>query len=74
MATNKDLKRWYDMADHCKRGYVCYQEDNKSKYDLIELGFNRGVYGWNWTAYLDPTTYTLYVSDYRNVPGYIKEK
>ena len=74
MATIKELKRWYDMAEHCKRGYCCYQDSGKSKYDMIELGYNRGVYGWNWTAYFDPETSTLYISNYRNVPAYIKEK
>ena len=46
----------------------------KSKYDLLKLGSNSGVYGWNWSAYLDPETNTLYISCYRNVPAYIREK
>ena len=58
--TVKDLKRAYDWVDHCKVGYCCYQDAGVSKYDLIELGYNSGVYGWNWTAYLDPKTSTLY--------------
>ena len=72
--TIKDLRAAYDRCDHCKVGYCCYQDAGVSKYDLIELGYNSGVYGWNWTAYLDPKTSTLYVSCYRNVPAYIKEK
>ena len=74
MATIKDLKRWYESATHCKTGYCCYQDDGKSKWDMVELGYNRGVYGWNWTAYLDTATDTLYVNSYRNVPNYIREK
>lgn len=53
MATRKDLVRWYDSFEHCKVGYCCVQDAGKSKYDLVELGYNRGVYGWNWTAYAD---------------------
>lgn len=74
MSTIKDLKRWYDFADHCVIGYGCYQASEKSKYDLLKLGSNSGVYGWNWTAYLDTDTNTLYVSNYRNVPSYIRNK
>lgn len=74
MATIKDLKRWYDVTTHCKTGYCCEQESGKSKWDLLKLGSNAGYYGWNWTAYLDTETDTLYVSYYRNVPAYIMEK
>lgn len=74
MATNRDLKRWYDMSEHCKRGYCCEQDASTPKHKLIELGYNRGVYGWNWTAYLETSTNTLYISNYRNVPAYIAEK
>lgn len=74
MANREDLRRWYDITTHCKVGYCCYQEDNVSKYDCIELGYNSGVYGWNWTAYLYTPTDTLYISCYRNVPNYIREK
>lgn len=72
--TRQDLRRLYDNFDHCKVGYCCYQDDNKSKMDLFEFGYNCGVYGWNWTVYADLNTSTLYVSCYRNVPAYIKEK
>lgn len=72
--TVKELYNIYLQCEHCKRGYCCEQEAGKSKYDLKKIGSNAGVYGWNWTAYLDPETDTLYISNYRNVPGYIKEK
>lgn len=42
--------------------------------ELKELGYNSGVYGWNWTVYADLETDTIYVSYYRNVPSYIREK
>ena len=74
MATRKDLVRWYNSCEHCKIGYCCVQDSGKSKYDLVELGYNRGLYGWNWTAYADTETSTLYIDCYRNVPNYIREK
>jgi hypothetical protein len=74
MSTREDLRRWYNSVAHCKTGYCCYQDAGKSKYDLVELGYNAGLYGWNWTAYLDSKSNTLYVSYYRNVPSYIREK
>lgn len=74
MATNKDLKRWYDGFAHCKTGYCCYQDDGKAKSDLTVLGYNSGLYGWNWTAYADFPASMLYVSYYRNVPAYIRDK
>lgn len=71
--TNKELKEIYDQVKHCKKGYCC-QQQCKNGMNLIEIGYNKGLYGWNWTAYLDQETSTLYVSNYRNVPNYIKEK
>ena len=72
--TVKDLRRIYNGVTHCKRGYCCVQDDGKSKYDMLELGYNRGLYGWNWTAYLDTKTDTLYIDCYRNVPNDLIEK
>ena len=72
--TRQDLLRIYRNYEHCKIGYCCYQDSGKSRYELKELGYNSGVYGWNWTIYADPATDTLYISCYRNVPNYIKEK
>lgn len=69
-----DLANYYYMHEHFKRGYVCYQDDGKSRASLIELGYNSGVYGWNWSLFLDPETDTLYCSSYRNVPNYLIEK
>lgn len=72
--TRKDLARIYTWYAHCKIGYCCYQDDGKSRFQLQTLGYNSGVYGWNWTALADNETDTLYISCYRNVPSYIKEK
>lgn len=72
--TRAELVRVYNQVKHCKIGYCCYQDAGKSIYKLINLGSNSGIYGWNWTAYLDPETDTLYISDYRNVPNYLVEK
>lgn len=36
---------------------------------FIKIGFNSGVYGWNWSAYKkinDPVTW--YIQGYRNFP------
>ena len=72
--TRKVLINFYDQCEHCKIGYCCYQDDNISKYDLKLIGSNSGVYGWNWSAYYYPATDTLYISCYRAVPAYCKEK
>lgn len=72
--TRKDLIRLYHNVKHARRGYCCYQEDGLSRSDLLAIGHNRGVYGWNWTAYLHPATETLYISCYRNVPACIVDK
>ena len=74
MATIKDLARWYEQFTHCKRGYCCEQGQQTPKHEMLILGHNSGVYGWNWTAYADNKTDTLYISCYRNVPAYIREK
>lgn len=74
MLTVKDLERHYNSHKHFKSGYCCYQDDNKREYDLINLGYNHGVYGWNWTLLLDAETDTLYCSYYRNVPSRFVEK
>lgn len=71
--TNKEanymLVKFRNYGYTIKTGYECYQNDNISIHDLIELGYNPGVYGWrNWTMYLNPTAKTIYISNYRNLP------
>lgn len=72
--TRKDLAYYYRVFKHCKIGYCCYQDDNKSRWELREIGYNSGIYGWNWTLFVDDENDTLYISCYRNVPSYIVEK
>ena len=72
--TRKDLNRLYNYYTHCKTGYCCEYQAPGGKGSLLELGYNAGVYGWNFTAYADNENDTLYISYYRNVPAYIVEK
>ena len=37
--------------------------------EFIKIGYNKGIYGWNWSAYKKINdTYTWYVQGYRNFP------
>ena len=72
--TNKELTRFCGSCKHVKIGYVCYQNDNLSTFDLKLIGTNSGVNGWNWSLYYYAKTDTAYISNYRNVPSYIKER
>lgn len=65
---NEMLQDFKNNGYTIKTGYCCYQKDNISKCSLIELGYNMGVYGWNWTMYLNPSAKTIYISNYRNLP------
>lgn len=64
--TRKELNEFLAGCDKVVKGYCCYQDAGLSKWDLKEIGYNHGVYGWNWTLYLDTKTNTAYVSGYRN--------
>ena len=33
-----------------------------------EVGYNAGVYGWNWSAYKRDNYSALYIKGYRNLP------
>lgn len=57
------------LIERYKVGYCCYQDDGVSKFDMIELGYNRGVYGWNFTLYYSPENKTMYCNSYRNAPA-----
>lgn len=50
-----------------KSGYCCYQDDNIDLFDMIAIGRNDGVYGWNWTLFYCPKNNTFYLSGYRNM-------
>lgn len=54
-------------------GYCCFQELHLSKFDLIEIGSNSGIYGWNWTLYLEPKKGIFFCSGYRNYPKFWEE-
>lgn len=59
--TRKDLQGFtvYDS------GYGSLQ--NLIRSDLVTtLGYNSGVYGWNWTAYLIKGTNSVILDSYRN--------
>lgn len=65
--TRKDLKRWKSIASNYKCGYCEYKNlpyDEKQKF--IELGYNCGVYGWNWTLYYNAEDDLLICDGYRN--------
>lgn len=64
--TRKEMENFCRSCKSVKKGYVCYQDDKLSTWDLKEIGHNSGVYGWNWTLYYYPETDTAYVSGYRN--------
>lgn len=53
-------------GSHIKKGYCCYQEDGKSRHELLLIGNNGGIYGWNWSCYYCKENDTFYVSGYRN--------
>lgn len=38
------------------------------KYDFEQIGYNSGVYGWNWSAYKKDNDPTWYIQGYRNMP------
>lgn len=63
----KEYKR-LGLIDNYKTGYCVYQNDGISKYDMLELGYNRGVYGWNFTLYYSPKNRTMYCNSYHNAP------
>ena len=46
--TKKELQNRYGRiirVGYCDLQYVC------KSYPAFEIGYNSGVYGWNWTAY-----------------------
>lgn len=57
----KDLKG-YNVFDS---GYCSLQNITKSDL-VIELGYNHGLYGWNWSAYLIKGTNAVLLNSYRN--------
>lgn len=68
--TRADLNRIHRDADkkgsRWVTGYCKFYDDDVDKYSMIELGTNRGMYGWNWTLYYCKENDTFYVDGYRN--------
>lgn len=54
-------------------GYCCYQDLHQFQSDLILIGTNSGMYGWNWTLYLEPKKGIFFCSGYRNYPIFREE-
>lgn len=50
-----------------KTGYCDFQDDKLTTWDMIEIGKNYGMYGWNWTLYYSPSNNTFYCNGYRNM-------
>lgn len=69
--TRKELKEVRRNAEangiDFRQGYCCYQDDGLGRWDLIPIGTNYGVYGWNWTLYFCERTRCFYLSGYRNM-------
>lgn len=73
--TRKDVAETYGTKTRC----VGYCELQKTLTVLEErglvtkLGYNSGIYGWNWTAYLikgtDKREDVILVTGYRNLEG-----
>ena len=70
--TKKELKSFAGYCKHVVKGY-CTALNHPRKNEFRVIGYNRGVYGWNWTAFYDPKEDTLYIDGYRNFPA-IKER
>lgn len=54
--------RYCSEYDYCKKY-------NINKFDLVKIGYNAGVYGWNFSLYFDPKNNNYIISSYRNAPN-----
>jgi len=61
--TRQDVFKMYDNVYTC--GYCALQEIER---DLKCIGYNSGIYGWNWNAY-EIDNNTVLVTGYRNLPS-----
>lgn len=65
--TRKELNRIRSQVNTVKTGYCNFSNlPYKEKAKYIEIGSNYGVYGWNWTAYLNTNNSILIIDGYRN--------
>lgn len=73
--TRKDVAETYGTKTRCV-GYCQLQRTLtvlEARGVVTELGYNSGLYGWNWTAYLikgtDKIEDVILVTGYRNLEG-----
>ena len=73
--TRKDVAETYGTKTRCV-GYGKLQKTLaalEARGAVTELGYNSGIYGWNWTAYLiqgtDKREDVILVTGYRNLVG-----
>lgn len=67
MLTRKEAVNMCSIIFH-----VPYGADNSVlRWNAVKIGFNAGVYGWNWTVYtLEDFEGTL-IEGYRNYPSWV---
>ena len=65
----KDFAKTFNLPLYSvSYGYISFLEDYPG---VVEIAYNYGVYGWNWTAYLCEGA--IYCCGYRNLIGERKE-
>lgn len=74
--TRKEAKRIIG-ATKVYGPYYCSSQKYREafpNYQLNEVGYNYGLYGWNWTLYYDVNNDAYIMDGYRNTPNmdYIK--
>lgn len=65
--TRKELNRIRGQVNTVKSGYCSFSNlpyIEKEKY--ICIGSNYGIYGWNWSVYLNTKDSILIIDGYRN--------
>lgn len=60
-----------DAKESCTLIFQCpYGDDNGVlRWNAVEVGCNRGIYGWNWTLYKVQGNNAGIVSGYRSFPA-----
>ena len=67
--TRKELENfiWNMRPANVRRGNGCHTNDSsEAARRACKIGTNSGVHGWNWDAWYDWDTDTLWVDGYRN--------
>lgn len=47
--------------------------DTSADSGYVKVGYNAGVYGWNWSAYIKENDQAWYLQGYRNFPKNAEE-